>query len=81
MLGICTGVIAPCATAPEWWCQTFYCFIYCLPLWGGIVAVYSGWRVFRWYEYRQMGRSISTETLAMMVQSETAGKAATKCPE
>ena len=57
MLGIFTDAIAPDATGPQWWCQTLEWSFYCLPLWGGIVALYSGWRVFRWNEHRTMRRA------------------------
>ena len=56
LLGIVTGVIARCATAPEWWGETFVWLFYSWPLWGGIAAICCGWKVFRWYERRHAPR-------------------------
>ncbi len=70
LLGIVTGVIAPCATAPEWWIQIFLYVIYSMPLWGGAVAIYSGWSLFHWYERRYSKHSLSTKALTAMTRSE-----------
>ena len=52
LLGIVTGVIARCATAPEWWITTFVWLGCSMPIWGGIAALYCGWKVLRWHERR-----------------------------
>jgi len=48
-LGAATGVIAMCATAPDWWAYTFFGLLFICPLVGALIA---GLGVRRWYLHR-----------------------------
>lgn len=50
LLGLGTGVIAMCATAPEWWCHTYLYSLYGTPLFAGWIGYYCGRRFLHRYE-------------------------------
>jgi hypothetical protein len=49
LLGAATGVIAMCATAPEWWAFVFLGILFVCPLAG---AILTGLKVGKWYLHR-----------------------------
>lgn len=49
ILGFVTGVIASCASAPEWWITTYFYGFYAVPVWGGYVGHYFARRFLQWY--------------------------------
>jgi hypothetical protein len=70
LLGIVTGVIAPCATAPEWWITAFLWLAYSMPIWGGIAALYCGWKVLRWHESRHTQASHCPSILMQLTSTD-----------
>jgi hypothetical protein len=46
ILGSATGVIAMCATAPEWWAALFLVLLFLGP---PLAGLFAGLRVGRWY--------------------------------
>jgi hypothetical protein len=70
-VGIFTGVIAPCARGPEWWISTFLWISYAMPLWGGLIAIFSGWKLFRRLRNKASHHIRAAETLGAMVRAES----------
>ena len=43
--GMLTGVIAMCASAPEWWIKTYFVLALCIP----IIGFLCGRKAWKWY--------------------------------